>query len=126
MRFSGYGQALVYVYENAKGYQAGNRYAAGLAADVEVVRPLRLGGAIDILNEQPERWGGFVQQDGNVGRTDLLAGGSIAYRVDDIALSLAVKVPVWQHFIASHGPDPGQLTYPAIVSVAVATAFGRR
>jgi hypothetical protein len=123
MRWNAYAQALVYVYENAKGYQAGNRYASGLAADVEVVRTLRLGGGIDVLNEQPERWGGFIQQDGNVGRTDLLAGGSIAYRLDDIALSLAVKVPVWQHFIASHGADPGQLTYPAIVSVALATSF---
>jgi hypothetical protein len=124
-RWNAYGQAVLNVYENGKGYRAGHRYAGGLAGDVEVVPMLRLGGSVDVLNEQPERWGGLIQQDGNVGRTDVLVGASAARRLGDVTLSLAVKVPVWQHFIASHGADPGQLTYPVIVGLAVTTSFGR-
>ena len=42
-------------------------------------------------------------------------------------MSLTVKTPVYQHFIEvshRHDGDPGQLTYPAIVNLAVQTSFG--
>lgn len=127
-RLNGYGQALVFVYENGHRYRAGNRYAGGVSGDLEVLVPkLRIGASADVLNEQPERWAGVVQQDGNVGRTDVLAGGAVSYVIGDVALSLTVKVPVWQHFIEmshAHGSDPGQLTYPGIVNFAVQTSFG--
>ena len=127
LRLSSYAQALIFVYENGRGYHAGNRYAGGLAADLEVLAPkLRIGPSVDILSEQPERWGGVVQQDGNVGRTDLLLGGAVSYVMGRVVASVAVKAPVWQHFIETahrHGTDPGQLTYPAIVNVAVQTSF---
>ena len=126
--FSGYGQTLLFVYENGHGYQAGNRYMGGVSGDIEVVPEFRAGVGADILNEQPERWGGIVQQDGNVGRTDLLVGGNLSYRIDTLTLSLSVKAPVYQHFIEpshDHRGDPGQLTYPAIVNLAAQTSFGR-
>jgi len=128
VRVGSYAQALVFVYENTYGYQAGNRYAGGLAGDVDVLVPaLRVGLSADVLNERPERWGGIVQQDGNVGRTDLLAGAAVSYAFGDVVASLAVKIPVWQHFIEAghlHGFEPGQLTYPAIVNLAMQTSFG--
>jgi hypothetical protein len=126
-RVSAYAQALLFVYENGRGYHPGNRYMGGMTGDVEVVKRLRLGVSGDVINEQPERWGGLVQQDGNVGRTDVLAGGSVAYGFGDVLATLAVKVPVYQHFIqtgADHGGDPGQLTYPAIVNLSIQTTFG--
>lgn len=126
-RFGAYVQALVFVSANDRGYRAGNRYTAGLFADTEVGTPkLRIGVAGDVLNEQPERWGGIVQQDGNVGRTDVLAGGTVGYAFGRIIASVTFKAPVYQHFIRrhDHGGDPGQLTYPGILNLAVATTFG--
>lgn len=126
-RLGAYGQALVFVYENEYGYRPGNRYAGGMSADVEVLGPeLRVGASSDVLSEQPERWHGVVQQDGNVGRTDVLAGASVSYAFGKALASLSVKVPIWQHFIeTSHAHrEPGQLTYPAIVNLAVSTSFG--
>ena len=128
-RMGGYGQALIFAYENGYGYKAGNRCSGGLAADIELVQTLRIGLGADVLNEQPERWGGVIQQDGNVGRTDILGGGMISYALGSILMSATVRVPLWQHFIEAsrdHGGDPGQLTYPAIVNLAVATSFGGR
>jgi hypothetical protein len=127
VRVSGYGQALLFLYENAHGYRAGNRFMGGLAGDVEVVKSFRAGLAADVINEQPERWGGIVQQDGNVGRTDLLAGANLSYGFGTVTALLSVKVPVYQHFIDvghDHGGDPGQLTYPAIVNLGIQTSFG--
>jgi hypothetical protein len=124
---SAYAQTLLFLTANQHGYQAGNRYVGGVSGDMEVVPRLRAGVGADILNEQPERWSGVVQQDGNVGRTDVLAGGMMSYAFGNVIASLAVKVPVYQHFIdVSHGHEGerGQLTYPAIVNLAVQTTFG--
>ena len=124
---SAYAQTLLFLTDNKYGYQAGNRYGGGISGDTEVVPRLRAGIGADILNEQPERWGGVVQQDGNVGRTDVLAGGMVSYAFGTVVASLAVKVPVYQHFIdVSHGHEgeQGQLTYPAMVNFAVQTTFG--
>lgn len=126
VRLSGYAQALVFLYRNEHGYQAGNRYSSGLSADVEIVRNLRVGVGSDVLNEQPERWHGIIQQDGNVGRTDLLLGGMLSYSFGPVSASLSFRSPVWQHFIQSshQNADPGQLTYPAIVNLSLQTTFG--
>ncbi len=128
LALSGYAQTLLFLTGNKHGYRAGNRYVGGIAGDIEILPRVRAGVGADILNEQPERWGGLVQQDGNVGRTDVLAGGMVSYAFGSVITSLAIKVPVYQHFIdASHGEpgEPGQLTYPAIVNLALQTTFGR-
>lgn len=126
-RFAGYGQVLLFPFENGYGYRAGNRYSGGISGDLEVLRRLRVGIGSDLLNEQPERWGGVVQQDGNVGRTDLLLGAMVSYSLGDVSFSASAKFPIWQHFIQTsheHNGDPGQLTYPAIIGLGVATTFG--
>jgi len=124
-RLQGYGQAQLALQANGFGYQAGNRYALGASVE-RAVLPLRLSLSADIINEQPERWGGVVKQDGNVGRTDVLVGAGLLWPLGALALSLNVKVPVYQHFIqveSSHGGDPGQLTYPAIVNLGLHRTF---
>jgi hypothetical protein len=124
---SGYGQALVVPFENDKGYRAGHRFAGGAEVGMQVVGPLRASLGADVLNEQPERWDGRVEQDGNVGRTDVLVGGTLRYAFPGLTAQLAVKAPVWQHFIQvehDHEGDPGQLTYPAVVSLSLQRSFG--
>ncbi|MFZ5471434.1 MAG: hypothetical protein ACOZIN_18580 [Myxococcota bacterium] len=122
VRLSAYGQTVLFFYQNHYGYQAGNRYLGGVAAEASLLPKLRVTVGADLLNEQPERWDGAVQQDGNVGRTDLLLGGMVGYAFDPVTALLSVKAPVWQQFIRvgeQHDADPGQLTYPAIVHLAV-------
>lgn len=122
----GYAQALFFLYDNQHGYRAGNRYLGGLAGETVVASKVRLGVGVDVLNEQPERWGGEIQQDGNVGRTDLLVGGTVGYQMGNLTASLSVKAPVWQRFIEAghtHDDEPSQLTYPAIVNLALQTRF---
>ena len=121
-RLTGYAQTVLFLFESSHGYRPGNRYLVGAAADVELLDGLRAGAGADLLNEQAERWGGQVQQDGNVGRTDVLLGGSVSYRLDPAVVSLSLKVPVYQH-MHEHEGSPGQLTYPAIVALGAQTRF---
>ncbi len=68
-----------------------------------------------------------MQQDGNIGRTDLLVGGLVGYTFGSMTAVLSAKTPVWQQFIRpehQHDGDPGQLKYPAIINMAFQYTFG--
>lgn len=123
VQVQGYGQMLVVPFANGFGYRAGNRYALGLGVTFPLVGPVvaSLGG--DVVNEQAERWNGVVLQEGNLGRTDVLASGGLAVPLGGYRLSLSVKVPVWQHIIQM-GHEAGQLTYPAIGTLAIERTWG--
>ncbi len=90
-------------------------------ADVKVVEALSLGATVDSITELPERWDGAVEQDGNVGRSDVLVGAQVAWRLGPTTLLLSARVPVFQVFFADG--DEGQLRYPAIVSLGVQRSF---
>lgn len=115
----GYGQTQLVLYENEKGFRAGHRFAAGVLFDGRVVGDLSASLGVDVSNEQPERWNGRVEQDGNLGRTDLLVGASVSYPLGGVRFSLGVKVPVYQHIIVSGEHGGGQLSYPAILTLGL-------
>lgn len=119
----GYAQTQLMLYENRRGYQAGNRYGAGALAEMRIAGELRVSAGADVVTEMPERWEGVVEQDGNLGRTDFLLGASALLPLGAFTASLGVKVPVYQHVIRSPGHDGGQLTYPAIVSLGLRRTF---
>jgi hypothetical protein len=115
-----WGQAQLALVENRFGYRNGHLFAVGVSSEVPVVGALRLSAGADVANEQPERWDGRVQQDGNLGRTDVLVGGGLAYPVGRLRLGMTVRVPVYRHIIGHHG----QLTYPGLLGLTAETVLG--
>lgn len=115
-----WGQAQLSVAENAHGFRAGHRFGAGLGGTLRVADSLQLSAGADVAHEQPERWEGVIQQDGNLGRTDVLVGGGLHWAVKDVRLGLTLQVPVYSHIIGHHG----QLTYPGLLGLTVGTTFG--
>jgi hypothetical protein len=102
------------LYENAHGYRAGDRYDASLVADRKLGGPWRFQAGLDLAQESAERWSGVIEEEGNLGRTDLLVSGTLVRQVGAAgALSLQVKVPLFTH---AHG---SQVDYPAIVGLAL-------
>jgi hypothetical protein len=68
---------------------------------------------LDLAHESAERWSGVIEEEGNLGRTDLLASAALVRQVGAAgALSLQVKVPLFTH---AHG---SQVHYPAIVGLS--------
>ncbi|HEU0092826.1 MAG TPA: hypothetical protein VFS78_11965 [Vicinamibacteria bacterium] len=101
------------VYQNAHGYRAGRRYDASLVADRRLRGPWRAQAGLDLAHESAERWSGVIEEEGNLGRTDLLVSAALVRQVGSAgALSLQVKVPLFTH---AHG---SQVDYPAIVGLA--------
>jgi hypothetical protein len=110
--------------QNLYGFQAGSRVLGGAGVNIRVVEGLLLGATVDSVTELPERWDGRIEQDGNVGRSDVLVGGQLDWTVGDVRLSLSVRVPVFQYFFADAADS--QLRYPVMVGLGVSRAFNLR
>ena len=108
---SGYVFAQPMMYENDQGFRAGHRVSAGTSAQYETPWSFTSLLTLDVVHEEAERWQDVVQQDGNLGRTDLLAGLGLAYQAKHGRLMLALRTPVYQRIVG------GQVSYPAIVSL---------
>lgn len=108
------------VYENDKGYQAGDRYAGGLVASRRLGERFTVRASLETQAETAERWAGTVHtDDGNRGRFDLLAGAAASWAATDhLGLDLAVKLPLVTHAVG------GQLEMPAILELGVSYSFG--
>lgn len=115
------GLAQLSLDQNLYGYQAGSRFLGSAGVTVRVVDGLVLGVSVDSATELPERWDGVVEQDGNVGRSDVLAGGMVQWQLGDVVLLLTVRVPVFQHYFTDAADS--QLRYPAMVGLGVSRRF---
>lgn len=109
------------VYQGGKGYQAGDRYAAGIAAGSSLgTRAFAFSLGPELQAESAERWHGAVRTDeGNQGRIDLLATASVAWRLTgSFALTGTARTRLFTHVVG------GQLTYPAVLEIGVSSTFG--
>ena len=95
--------------ENDHGYRAGRRVQASLSGDRRIAGPWRLLAGLDYGHEAAERWDGVVEEEGNIGRSDVLLSAGVARAFGGRALVLSVKVPVRTR---SNGV---QVEYPVIV-----------
>src|SRR5205823_2768727 len=68
-------------------------------------------------SESAESWSGTVNtSEGNIGRSDIIAGVEAAYRVnEDWRASLALKVPLYTHIVG------GQVDTPLYVALTIST-----
>jgi hypothetical protein len=120
-RFSvaGWMLAKASLYRNAHDYQAGNQLLAGtnVASALWTPRWWFMLGAL-VYNEQPERWSGLTETEGNLGRTDLMLDTAIAYRfVGKWSVTFSGRVPIVSYAVGA------QLTTPAIVELGLARSF---
>lgn len=120
---SAYGQAQLTLYQNGKGFRAGNRFFGGAQAGSVLPGMITAGLGLDVLHERPERWQGKVQQDGNLGRTELLAGAYGGRAFGRTHVTLVTRIPVYRHIVEGDEP-PGRLSSFLTVSLIVSRSFG--
>ena len=114
----GYALTVQSLYANSHGYKAGNRYAFGFGAASDLgTAQWRFRATIERLSETAESWSGVVYtSDGNLGRTDVLAGLEATYRIDDDwHASLGLKVPLYTHVVG------GTLDTPLFATLTLGT-----
>lgn len=99
------------VSENRHGYRAGRRLQVTTAADRRIHGPWRAQAGLDYAHETAETWDGRIEEEGNLGRSDLLLAAGIVRQLGSRALALNVRVPLRTR---SNGV---QVDYPAIFSI---------
>jgi thiol-disulfide isomerase/thioredoxin len=106
------------IYENDKGYMAGDRYVAGISIGLPRWG-FQLESGADVQIETAERWDSVIHHDdGNQGRLDVLLGGRIARAIGKgIDAHIGVNIPVYTHVVG------GQLDYQDVLEVGISGAF---
>lgn len=110
------------LYRNSHDYRAGAVVMGGVRAssDLWTTKLRFMLGALG-YHEEPERWSGVVETEGNLGRTDVMIESSITWRLPrDWSLFAVVRVPVWSQIVGA------QLATPAIGEIGVAYAIATR
>ncbi|MGE0868314.1 MAG: thioredoxin family protein [Kofleriaceae bacterium] len=119
-RVGGFAFTQQVVYENAKRFRAGDRYAAGLELRRRVAEAWSVRGSAELQAETAERWRGVVHtDDGNRGRVDVIVGAGGTWSASKrLSFELALKIPIVTHVVG------GQLSMPMIAEVGASWAFG--
>lgn len=118
-----FAQGQASLYENSHGYRAPWRIYGGASVGTEVLRNFSAALGADAFHESADRWDGQVRQDGNLGRTEILATAVLTQVLGTTELSLTLRAPVWRHIVEGDEP-PGTLSSPITVAFGVTHVFG--
>ena len=112
-------QGVFAVATNAIGYRPGQRMNAGVHVSSALgLSRARFGVGAEMAHESTETWQGIQQEEGNLGRTDVLAVLSARYAAGSrVGAFAALKVPLYVNAVGA------QLSYPFVVQLGVATAL---
>jgi hypothetical protein len=98
--------------ENEHGYRAGRRYTLSLGGSSSLGKGWSANTGLQLAREEPEKWSGVIENEGNLGRTDLflmLGGGRRLAPFGSLGAS--VQVPL------ASKTTGDQVDIPVIVSV---------
>jgi hypothetical protein len=101
------------VTSNGHGYRGGNRYLAVLESSRKLAPKWFAGAGLQLAREEAETWDGVIEEEGNLGRTDVLLALAITRGAGKAGLTLGVQIPLYTRATGA------QLDYPLIVSLGV-------
>ncbi len=119
-----FAQGQASLYDNSHGYRAPWRTYGGFAIGSKLIGGLSGSLGLEAFHEDAERWNGKIRQDGNLGRTELLAAGSLSQAFGTTELTLTLRAPLWRHIVTGD-EAPGTFSSPVVVGLSVAHVFGR-
>ena len=100
------------VAENDHGYRAGRRVVWTASADRRIRGPWRAQAGLDYARESAETWDGVIEEEGNLGRDDLLLSAGIARQIGARALVLTARIP-----LRTRSYNGVAIDYPLILSL---------
>lgn len=101
------GLAHLALYRNEHGYQAGNRYNLNVTTTRRISKVLSGMAAVDLTREEAEHWDGRLEEEGNLGRTDLLLSlGGTHSMAHFGSLSVTLGIPVYSKVRGEQGDQP--------------------
>ncbi len=99
---------------NVRGYRPGSRLGGGLTAARHVAGRWSAAVGADLSRENAERWDGRIEEEGNVGRSDLFLRASLTSALTSPwSLGVTVQVPVWSDI------EGAQADLPFVIGLAL-------
>lgn len=95
------------LYENAHGFQAGNRYSLNTTLAGPLVSSW--GGSVwfDLTREEAEHWNGKLEEEGNLGRTDAMISLGLSRPIASAGgIAFSVGIPVYSQVHGEQGVQP--------------------
>jgi hypothetical protein len=123
LEFQGFMQGQLPLYENGHGYRAPWRVYAGTSLGPRFWGQWVGALGLEAFHEAAEQWDGELRQDGNLGRSELLAAAMLRHTFGATELMLGVRVPLVRDIVAGDEPA-GTLSSPLSVSLGVSHVFG--
>jgi hypothetical protein len=106
--------AILSVATNSIGYRPGQRFVSGARVSYWF-----FGVGAEVSHESTETWSGLQAEEGNLGRTDVVALLTARTPIGrGFSAFGALRVPLYVHAVGA------QLSYPAYLQVGIATAIG--
>lgn len=99
---------------NGHGFQAGERFGVNLGLSHEVLHMTRANATLSFDREEAEHWGGVLETEGNLGRSDLRLGAGVSR-----AFASGLSVTVQGLFSLWSRASGYQADIPAVVSLSV-------
>jgi hypothetical protein len=118
-----FAQGQASLYENSHGYRAPWRIYGGVSVGTVLAGDFHGSLGADAFHEAADRWDGEMRQDGNLGRTELLATAVFTQVLGATELTLTLRAPVWRHIVEGDEPA-GTLSSPLTVALGVTHVIG--
>jgi hypothetical protein len=119
LQMAAYGQAQAALYENEHGFRAGATSLVGLQGGWRAGERLVVQSSFEWFRQGPETWDGEEQQDGILGRDELLIGLGTAFSFGGPQYSALVRVPVYRQIHQGAETEEGELTSPVSVALGI-------
>jgi hypothetical protein len=122
MRLDLFAQGTASLYENSHGYRGPVRVYAGTRVGTEFLAKTFGALGLDVLHDGADRWDGAIRQDGNLGRSEILAALALSHSFDTLELGLTLRAPLYRHIVVGN-EAPGTMSAPLAVTFTVAQSF---
>jgi hypothetical protein len=100
------------LYENSHGYRAGDRYGAELGMGRRVAGVWGASAGLTLDRENAERWSGRIEEEGNLGRTDLMMSLGVTRSTRTMgSVGIGARVPI-RTWVTGE-----QVEYPLLLSL---------
>ena len=114
-----YSQFRTALYENSYGFQAGARTLVGLQGGYRFAERAVSLLSVEYMRDAPERWSGEIQQDGILGRQEILLGASVGFSFGGPQYNLALRTPLFREIFQGEDTEAGEIFAPLTLSLGI-------
>jgi hypothetical protein len=107
------------LYENTEGFKAGLTSLVSANTAYRVAPRWLLQSSLSWFRQGPELWDGVIQQDGVLGRQELLVGVGTTVSFGGPQYLVLVRVPVWREIFQGPETEEGDLVSPVVLTLGV-------